>query len=72
VVLGLLLGGPAHSLLLLFIASLFGVMASLPFILLGKAGRKTLIPFGPFLLGATVIIVLFGQIFFSWFDRLAG
>lgn len=65
-VLGILLGGPLRSLLLLFIASLFGTLVSLPLLMTGKAKRNTLIPFGPFLLAAAVIIELFGKHFVGW------
>lgn len=69
-VLGILIGGPLNSLLLLFIASLIGTLVSLPLLIVGKAGRKTLIPFGPFLIMAAVMIVLFGSHFVDWLDSL--
>jgi len=69
-VLGILVGGPLRSLLLLFVASLLGTLVSLPLLMLGKAGRKTLIPFGPFLIAAAIIIALFGGHFVDWLDSL--
>ncbi|HZM64192.1 MAG TPA: prepilin peptidase, partial [Candidatus Saccharimonadales bacterium] len=48
IVLGILAGGPLTSMLLLFVASMLGVLISIPMVIAGKAGRKTLIPFGPF------------------------
>lgn len=71
-VLGLLLGGPLRSLFLLFIASLLGTAVSVPLLATGKANRKSLIPFGPFLLAAAVIIILFGSSFVGWINRLTG
>lgn len=59
-VLGLLVGGPLPALLLIFIASLLGTLASLPLLLRGKLGRKSVIPFGPCLMVAAAIMVLFG------------
>jgi prepilin signal peptidase PulO-like enzyme (type II secretory pathway) len=59
-VLGLLVGGPLPALLLIFIASLLGSLASLPLLIQGKLGRKSVIPFGPFLMIAAVIMVQFG------------
>lgn len=60
-VLGLLVGGPLPALLLIFLASLLGTLASLPMLLQKKLKRTSIIPFGPFLMLATVIMVLWGQ-----------
>jgi prepilin signal peptidase PulO-like enzyme (type II secretory pathway) len=65
-ILGILVGGPLNSLLLLFVASLLGTLVSLPLLTTGKAGRKTLIPFGPFLIAAAIIVGLFGGHFTDW------
>lgn len=71
VALGLLAGGFLPALLLLFIASvsgtLYGVYAML------KAGNKRLknaqrIPFGPFLILACIITVLFGANIIDWYS----
>jgi prepilin signal peptidase PulO-like enzyme (type II secretory pathway) len=69
IVLGLLIGGPLNGLLLLFIASTLGTLASLPQLFKHKINRKSAIPFGPFLMAATFIIVLFGQQFADWFQN---
>lgn len=61
VALGLLLAGPLQATLMLFIASLAGCVVSIPLVLQGKAGKGTKIPFGPFLIGATIIVYLFGE-----------
>jgi prepilin signal peptidase PulO-like enzyme (type II secretory pathway) len=60
-VLGLLVGGPLPALLLIFIASLLGTLASLPMLLRRKLKRTSVIPFGPFLMAGAVIMVLFGE-----------
>lgn len=60
-VLGLLVGGPLPALLLIFLASFLGTLASLPMLLQKKLKRTSIIPFGPFLMLATVIMVLCGQ-----------
>ncbi len=70
VVLGLLLGGPLNSLLLLFFASTFGSLVSVPLLLSGRAKRDTLIPFGPFLLLAAFVIMLFGGSITAWINGL--
>ncbi len=66
VVIGLLIGGPFNSFLLLFLASTLGTIVSLPLLLTGRAKRTTLIPFGPFLLLATFIIVIYGESINNW------
>lgn len=71
-VLGILLGGPMRSIILLLVASILGTLASVPALLVGKAGRKTLIPFGPFLLLGAVVVQLFGTSFTDWLQRIPG
>ena len=68
IVLGLLVGGPLNGLLLLFVASLLGTLASVPQLLRHKLNRKSAIPFGPFLMVAAGIVLLFGQRFADWFE----
>lgn len=46
--------------LILMLGSLAGTILALPLMLLGKAGRKTVIPFGPFLALGTFITMLYG------------
>lgn len=69
-VLGILAGGPPMALLLLFLASLFGMVYSLPLVVLGKAKRQSHIPFGPFLLMAMVVVYLFGASMIDWYKSL--
>lgn len=69
-VLGLLAGGPMHSVLLLFIASLGGLVFTLPQLATGKAGRRAQIPFGPFLILALIVVQLFGSSMVGWYERL--
>lgn len=70
IVLGILAGGPLPAVLLLFIASVLGMFFSLPMVLAGKAGRKSHIPFGPFLLAAMVVVQLFGTDMIDWYRTL--
>jgi prepilin signal peptidase PulO-like enzyme (type II secretory pathway) len=58
---GILVGGPVPAMLVLFIASVIGTIAVLPQVITKKSGRATKIPFGPYLLLATFVVVLFGQ-----------
>jgi leader peptidase (prepilin peptidase)/N-methyltransferase len=67
--LGLLVGGPLKACLVLFIASLAGTLVSLPLLALGKVKRTTVVPFGPFLLLAAVIVGLFGSSLVSWLQN---
>lgn len=70
-VLGLLAGSPLNALLLIFLASLIGTLVTLPPLLMSKRGVKTLVPFGPFLIAATILVVLWGdKVFSTWLDKL--
>lgn len=64
-VIGLLIGGPMMSLLMLFVASSLGSLIGIPLLIAGK--RKVRLPFGPFLLISTVIVTLFGAGIINWY-----
>lgn len=66
-VLGILVGGPLSSLLLLFIASSAGSLASIPLLLASKLKKSSRLPFGPLLIVATIIVVLFGTNIIHWY-----
>lgn len=70
IVLGLLAGGLFPAVLVLFSASVLGMLVSLPLLLVGKAKRSTQIPFGPFLLAGMFITQLFGQTITDWYTGL--
>jgi leader peptidase (prepilin peptidase)/N-methyltransferase len=70
VALGLLSGGPLAAMLLLFVASLSGTLAAVPLIIRGKQARGLKVPFGPFLILATVITVLFASPVLDWYTHL--
>lgn len=65
--LGALVASPIQALLVLFIASLLGCLAVIPLLTLGKASRTSRIPFGPFLIVATVVVMLFGKSISGWY-----
>ncbi len=67
--LGLVMATPARSLLLIFLASIGGSLASLPLIIGGRLKRTSLIPFGPFLIAAAVVVRLFGAAILHWYTR---
>ena len=68
-VLGLLALTPFKSILLLFIASLLGTFVALPMLIQGKAKANTKLPFGPFLIVSTVIVVLYSTQIISLYDH---
>jgi len=68
--LGLMVGGPLNSILLLLVASLTGTAVSLPLLARGTAKVDSRIPFGPFLLVAGVFTRLFGTAVVHWYRRL--
>ena len=58
--LGALLGWQ-KVLLIIFLGAFLGTIYSLPLLLVGKKGRKSLIPFGPFISAATGIVIFNGR-----------
>lgn len=68
--LGLIVGGPLASLLLLFIASCCGSLYAIPLVISGRTRRKTQVPFGPFLIIGAVVVRLFGASIIEWYKRL--
>lgn len=69
VILGILVGGPLNSALLLFIASLLGCIVSIP-LLISKKVKNNRIAFGPFLIIATVIVYIFGASINIWLQNI--
>lgn len=66
--LGLLVGTVPMALLTLFLSSAIGSVVSGALMLGGKASRKTLVPFGPFLIIAAAISHIFGTRFLIWYS----
>jgi prepilin signal peptidase PulO-like enzyme (type II secretory pathway) len=69
VLLGLIVADGLQAWLMLFIAALLGSLVTIPLLLSGKATRRSRIPFGPFLIIAAVIVVLFGSSLIDALDR---
>lgn len=67
VAIGLLLGTPWLAGLALFLASLFGLVVSLPLLVKGKANMKAKIPFGPLLIVGLIVAKLWGQSIIDWY-----
>lgn len=70
VALGLLAGTPLLALLVIFLASLLGSAYMLPGIIRGRQKLESMLPFGPFLIMATLAVVLWGEQIFSWYTNL--
>jgi leader peptidase (prepilin peptidase)/N-methyltransferase len=67
---GTLLANPAHSLLMIFIASVIGTLFILPAVAAGRKNLTAKLPFGPFLIAATAITLLFGESLINWYSNL--
>lgn len=70
IALGLFAGSPLQALLVIFFASILGLLGSLPGMLRGRLGVASRVPFGPFLLAATMVVVLFGPSLIDWYSGL--
>ena len=67
--LGLAVGTPAKAMLFIFLAAVGGSLITVPLLVTGKMKRDSTIPFGPFLIGAAIIAVLFGTSILDWYQR---
>jgi len=65
--LGLLLVRPSLAFLMLFVASLIGLLAAAPGLIARKQTLTSRIPFGPCLIAATIVTVLWGQHVINWY-----
>jgi len=70
IALGLLVATPAKAFVTLFAASLLGLAWSLPSLYSKRLKLSSHVPFGPFLLAAATIAVLWGQQLVDWYMRL--
>jgi len=67
IIIGLLLSGLLQGFLVLFIASILGVLAVVPGMITRKVTVTSRIPFGPFLIVAAIIVKLFGASMILWY-----
>jgi prepilin signal peptidase PulO-like enzyme (type II secretory pathway) len=67
---GTLLADPAKSLAMLFLASLIGTVIIAPSLIKGDKNMASKLPFGPFLITATAILVVFGDSLINWYKNL--
>ncbi len=59
--------GWSASLITIFLASVSGAVIGSVFILLSKRGRKTRIPFGPFIVFGSIVSILWEREIVSWY-----
>ncbi|SFC41420.1 leader peptidase (prepilin peptidase) / N-methyltransferase [Alkalibacterium subtropicum] len=62
--------GFSHFLLLFFLSTLYGALAGGILMKMKKAGRKTKIPFGPYIGLAALTVFYFGEVIISWYLNL--
>ena len=67
--LGALLGSGILAFLMLFFASVFGMIWLIPSIMSKKVNNNSRIPFGPFLIAATIVVALWGQYVIDWYTN---
>lgn len=70
IALGLIAGSPVRALMVIFFASLFGTLASIPLLFKGRNGLGQHIPFGPYLLLACFVVALFADRIVSWYQHI--
>jgi prepilin signal peptidase PulO-like enzyme (type II secretory pathway) len=66
---GPLVGGAPQSVMVIFLASVVGTLISLPLLAKQSLRVTSRIPFGPFLLLATIIVYLYGEDILDWYTR---
>ena len=71
-IIGTLLATPGKSLLVLFLASVLGLVFALPSVFKKRRNLSSQVPFGPFLIVATAVALLFGDSLINWYTALWG
>lgn len=69
---GTLLADPQKSFAMIFIASLLGTIIILPALMEKSKTMVSKLPYGPFLIAATGIMVIFGDPLINWYNHLFG
>lgn len=69
VAIGLLVSGPLKAILVLFIASVLGLLLAVPSLVSKKASLNKRVAFGPYLIVATIIVYLFGASLVTWYKQ---
>ncbi|HVS79131.1 MAG TPA: prepilin peptidase [Candidatus Saccharimonadales bacterium] len=66
---GTLLAYPGTSFLMIFLASALGSLSVVPELAKGQKTMASRLPYGPFLIAATVVCVVFGQSILDWYNH---
>jgi prepilin signal peptidase PulO-like enzyme (type II secretory pathway) len=66
---GLLLATPVQAFLYLFLASVLGLLYSLPLMATKRLTKSSKVPFGPFLIASLIIVVLWGERLANWYSQ---
>ncbi|HET7827641.1 MAG TPA: prepilin peptidase [Candidatus Saccharimonadales bacterium] len=69
---GTLLAKPQYSLLMIFLASLLGSLIAVPDLIRGKKSLASRLPYGPFLIASTWLVVLFGASLLNRYQAFMG
>lgn len=69
VIIGLLVGGAINALLVIFLASVLGLLWTLLSAIVTKGHIQKIMPFGPFLITATIGVYWFGDGLVEWYLR---
>ncbi len=67
---GSVLSSPLEAFLMIFTASVLGTIFVLPAMISGRQKATARIPYGPFLIAATFVVLLFGQKAIDWYKNL--
>jgi leader peptidase (prepilin peptidase)/N-methyltransferase len=67
---GTLLASPSLSFMMIFLASLAGSLIAIPLLAYRNQSLGSRLPYGPFLIGATFFVMLFGQTLLDWYNRV--
>jgi prepilin signal peptidase PulO-like enzyme (type II secretory pathway) len=63
---------PEYAFLVLFIASIIALLFTTPLLLAKKLKKNSKVPFGPFLITASIVVVMFGPNILDAYKSLVG
>jgi prepilin signal peptidase PulO-like enzyme (type II secretory pathway) len=66
---GLLVATPVQGFLYLFMASVLGLLYSLPLMATKRLTKASKVPFGPFLIASLIIVILWGPSLTNWYTQ---
>lgn len=66
---GPLVGSATGAIMVIFFASILGTLVSLPLLAKKSLKANSRIPFGPFLLLATIVVYLYGERILNWYTQ---